>query len=192
MDPQIILLTYSELPAEKEEEFWLLLSEEERTALDKIRNTVRRQLKLHAHARLRQEAAHLMNMHPEDLVFAKGEHGKPFLTQSEDLHFSLSYTRDAAVIALAGQPIGIDIEKIRPHRMRFTKNLGTPHELSVLRAAPDDLLLFYTFWTRKEAWVKLTGSGLTVPLDSFDVWEEPAAAKLSTFRKDEYCISFCM
>ena len=28
--------------------------------------------------------------------------------------------------------------------------------------------------------------------DSFDVWEEPAAAKLSTFRKDEYCISFCM
>lgn len=192
MDPQIILLTYSELPAEKEEEFWLLLSEEERTALDKIRNTVRRQLKLHAHARLRQEAAHLMNMHPEDLVFAKGEHGKPFLTQSEDLHFSLSYTRDAAVIALAGQPIGIDIEKIRPHRMRFTKNLGTPHELSVLRAVPDDLLLFYTFWTRKEAWVKLTGSGLTVPLDSFDVWEEPAAAKLSTFRKDEYCISFCM
>lgn len=192
MDYQLILLKQSELSAEKETELYRLLSEEERTALDRIRNTARRQLKLHAHARLRLEAARLMDMPPEDLIFAKGEHGKPFLTQSGDLHFSLSYTQDAAVIALAGQPIGIDIEKIRPHRMRFTKNLGTPHELSMLKAAPDDLLLFYTFWTRKEAWVKLTGSGLTVPLDSFDVWEEPAAAKLSSFQKDEYCISFCM
>lgn len=192
MDPQIILLKQSELSAEKESELCLLLSEEERTDLNKIRDTARRQLKLHAHARLREEAARLMHMHPADLVFSKGEHGKPFLMQDEELHFSLSYTKDAAVIALAGQPIGIDIEKIRPHRMRFAKNLGTPHELSVLRAAPDDLMLFYTFWTRKEAWLKLTGSGLTVPLTSFDVWDGPVAARLSTFRKDDYCISFCM
>lgn len=192
MEPQIILLKQSELPGERENELCLLLSEEERTDLHKIRDTTRRQLKLHTHARLRQEAARLLHMHPADLIFSKGEHGKPFLTQDAGMHFSLSYTKDAAVIALAGQPIGIDIEKIRPHRMRFVKNLGTPHELSMLRAAPDDLLLFYTFWTRKEAWLKLTGSGLTVSLTSFDVWEGPVAARLSTFRKDDYCISFGM
>ena len=136
MYPQIILLKQSELPAEKESELCLLLSKEERTDLNKIRDTARRQLKLHAHARLRQEAARVLHMQPEDLIFSKGEHGKPFLMQDEELHFSLSYTKDAAVIALAGQPIGIDIEKIRPHRMRFAKNLGTPHELSVLREIP--------------------------------------------------------
>ena len=192
MEPQIILLKQSELPGERENELCLLLSEEERTDLHKIRDTTRRQLKLHTHARLRQEAARLLHMHPADLIFSKGEHGKPFLTQDAGMHFSLSYTKDAAVIALAEQPIGIDIEKVRPHRMRFTKNLGTPHELSMLRAAPDDLLLFYTFWTRKEAWLKLTGSGLTIPLTSFDVWEEPAASRLITWQQDDYCISVCM
>ena len=136
MDSQIILLKQSELPVERESDLWLLLSEEERIDLNKIRDTTRRQLKLHAHARLRQEAAGLLHMQPADLIFSKGEHGKPFLTQDKSLHFSLSYTKDAAVIALAEQPIGIDIEKIRPHRMRFTKNLGTSHELSVLREIP--------------------------------------------------------
>lgn len=192
MDPQIILIKKCELPTEKERELYLLLSKEEQADLNKIRDTARYQLKLHTHARLRQEAASLLHVRPEELDFAKGEHGKPFFTQDNGLHFSLSYTKDASVIALAEQPVGIDIEKIRPHRMRFTKKLGTPHELSMLRAAPDDLVLFYTFWTRKEAWVKLTGSGLTVPLNFFDVWEGPAAARLSTVRKDGYCISFCM
>ena len=192
MNTQIILLKQCELPTEKESELYLLLSSEEQAELNKLRDTTRRQLKLHAHARLRQEAASLLHVHPEELNFAKGEHGKPFFMQNNGLHFSFSYTKDAALIALAEQPVGIDIEKIRPHRMRFTQNIGTPHELDVLRAAPDDLELFYTFWTRKEAWVKLTGSGLTVPLNSFDVWEGPAAARLSTFQKDDYCISFCM
>ena len=77
-------------------------------------------------------------------------------------------------------------------RIEAAKARPVDDELSVLRAAPDDLFLFYTFWTRKEAWLKLTGSGLTVPLTSFDVWDELVAARLSTFRKDDYCISFCM
>lgn len=192
MSFQMIFLKQSNFPSKDEKELWLLLSAEEQAALEKIRDVSRRQIKLHTHARLRQEAARLLRVHPKDLLFDIGEHGKPFFSQYKDLFFSLSYTKDASIIALADQPIGIDIEKIRPHRMRFTKNLGTAHELSVLRAAPDDLFLFYTFWTRKEAWLKLTGSGLTVPLNSFDVLEGTAAEKLSSFCKDDYCISFCM
>lgn len=192
MAQDIILIKQNELSKAEDSHLYDLLSEKERGSLEKIRDTSRRQLKLHTHARLRQEAARRLNIRPDELVFQTGEHGKPFFSPENGLYFSLSYTKDASVLVLSDQPVGIDIEKIRPHHMRFSKNLGTPHELSVLRAAPDDLLLFYTFWTRKEAWLKLTGSGLTIPLTSFDVWEEPAASRLITWQQDDYCISVCM
>lgn len=192
MNPDIILLFQKELSETDNSYLFSLLSIREQNALQKIRDDNRRMLKLHTHGRLRTEAAARLHIRPENLLYQTGEHGKPYFSNGQGLHFSLSYTKDAAVMAFASQPIGIDIEKIRPHRMRLGKNLGTPHELSILRAAPDDLTLFYTFWTRKEAWLKLTGTGLTVPLTSFDVWEEPTASRLSTFRKNDYCISVCM
>lgn len=192
MTPEIILLRQNELPEAEENTLYLLLSEEEKAALKKIRDHSRQKLKLYAHARLRQEAARRLHTLPEALICVRGEHGKPSFANIDDLHFSLSYTTDAAVVALAPQPVGIDIEKIRPHHMRLGKNLGTTHELSVLQAVPDDLTLFYTFWTRKEAWLKYTGSGLTAPLTSFDVWEDPVFSRLSTFQEDSYCISVCM
>lgn len=192
MEQDIILIKQNELSTAEDTHMYDLLSEKERESLDKIRDTSRRQLKLHTHARLRQKAARRLNIRPEELVWQTEEHGKPFFSPQNGLYFSLSYTKDASVLILSDHPVGIDIEKIRSHRMRFSKNLGTPHELSLLRAAPDDLLLFYTFWTRKEAWLKLTGSGLTVPLTTFDVWEEPAASRLFTWQQDDYCISVCM
>lgn len=192
MTPDIILITQNELSETEDSHLYDLLSAEEKAALNKIRNTTRRQLKLHTHARLRQEAARRLDLSTDKLVCHTGEHGKPFFYPENGLYFSLSYTTDAAVLALSDQPVGIDLEKIRPHHMRLSKNLGTPHELSMLRAAPDDLLLFYSFWTRKEAWVKLTGNGLTVPLTSFDVWKEPVSSRLTTWQQDEYCLSVCM
>lgn len=191
MQPAVILLRQTELPSTSEKALEALLSAKERDAILKISDENRRLLKLHTHARLHREAALRLHVRPEELEYQTGEHGKPFFAGG-GLHFSMSYTKDASVLALSDRPLGIDIEKIRPHRMRFRKNIGTAHELSRLQAAPDDLCLFYTFWTRKEAWLKYTGSGLTVPLSSFDVWEGPEAERLRTFHEEGYCISLCM
>ena len=192
MKPEIILLKPEILSEEEQNTLYQLLSEEEQTVIQRLRSSERRVLKLQAHARLRREMASRLALDPRELSYHTGEHGKPYFLPDGGWYFSLSYTTDAAVLALAKQPIGVDIEKIRPHRMRFVNNLGTPHELSLLKCAPDDLSLFYSFWTRKEAWLKLTGSGLTVPLTSFDVWDGAVAARCVTLQEDEYCISFCM
>ncbi|MCI5621146.1 MAG: hypothetical protein MR355_06240, partial [Lachnospiraceae bacterium] len=73
MSFQMIFLKQSDFPSKGEKELWLLLSAEEQAALEKIHDVSRRQLKLHTHARLRQEAARLLRVHPKDLLFDIGE-----------------------------------------------------------------------------------------------------------------------
>lgn len=191
MKEEILLLQPRPLSPQEKNEVLPCLASQEREAIERIKDEKKRQLKLYAHVRLYAEASARLGCTLEELIYEKGEHGKPFFANAPRLYFSLSYTLDAAVLIFAVQPVGIDIEKVRPHAMRLGKNLGTAHELSLLQAAPDDLSLFFTFWTRKEAWVKYTGSGLTVPLTSFDVWEEPLASRITTWQEGPYILSIC-
>ena len=120
-----------------------------------------------------------------DIVFGYTAHGKPYLSQPmaiDDLRFNLSHARELAVYAFTHRSrIGIDIEYQRPlpNVTQLAATVFSPHELAVFEALPDHLQLpaFYTCWTRKEAFIKAIGDGLSYPLDRFDVSlapDEPA------------------
>ena len=94
----------------------------------------------------------------EHPVFAKNEWGKPYLADRDDLHFSLSHSGTWAVCAISDASVGVDIE--RPRNMDKIANLFPD-------AKTDDDML--RLWTAKEAYLKLIGRGLTVPLDSISV-----------------------
>lgn len=112
---------------------------------------------------------------PGDAVsFSYGEHGKPSLVEAPDWSFNVSHSGEIALVAVAGADrVGIDIEKRRP--------LDDPHDLAErffsdreaedLRNLPDGDVptAFFNAWTRKEAFAKATGAGLSLPLRSFDV-----------------------
>ncbi|GAA1848887.1 4'-phosphopantetheinyl transferase family protein [Myceligenerans crystallogenes] len=96
-----------------------------------------------------------------------GEHGKPRFAGAPGWHFNWSHDASVCVCALGPAPLGVDVQP----RVRYSEALfariaapGERHLAGRLRAA-DDLSLL---WTRKEAAVKRTGSGLTVPLDQLD------------------------
>jgi 4'-phosphopantetheinyl transferase len=111
---------------------------------------------------------------PERIRFHYGWKGKPVLTADRDLHFNLSHSKDLAIVALArGAEVGIDVERIRdvPSARAIARRFFSPAESAVLTRLPssDFKEAFWRCWTRKEAYVKACGDGLSLPLDSFDV-----------------------
>ncbi|HEX5184153.1 MAG TPA: 4'-phosphopantetheinyl transferase superfamily protein [Allosphingosinicella sp.] len=118
---------------------------------------------------------------PSEIVYARGRFGKPRVEQAGDLRFNLSHSDGLALCAIArGVEIGCDIERRR-------SDLASPETAERFFAAEEQRILrdyrgaqwvkgFFDCWTRKEAYVKALGDGLSCPLDSFHVSLEPEGA----------------
>jgi 4'-phosphopantetheinyl transferase len=107
--------------------------------------------------------------------------GKPYVWEpafGRTLSFNLAHTGHLAVYACAfGRAVGIDVERVeeQPDLLDVADNWFSPFERSALRELPagSRTAAFYRCWTRKEAYVKAVGSGLTAPLDRFHVTFRP-------------------
>ncbi len=143
-----------------------------------------------AHATLRTILGRYLNTDPGRLNFRSGSFGKPYLAQESnphDLRFNLSHSAGLALIAVArGRELGVDIERIRPEIMKdgIANRFFSPLETATLCALPDHLRTeaFFNCWTRKEAYIKARGEGLSLDPDKFDVSSAPGqpAAILGT------------
>lgn len=108
----------------------------------------------------------------QEIEFAYGEHGKPFLGRPGPW-FNLAHSGGEAVFAFSsGAEVGVDIEldDDRSHG-RVAERFFSPAEIRTLRSLPSSLQprAFLRCWTRKEAFIKARGDGLSLALDSFDV-----------------------
>ena len=105
------------------------------------------------------------------VLLERGPHGKPVLAEPVDgLHFSSSSSADLCLIALTGAgPVGIDVERVAPRTRleRIAETRFAPEEAEAILSLDGEARLraFYNCWTRKEAYLKATGAGLTAPLD---------------------------
>jgi 4'-phosphopantetheinyl transferase len=111
------------------------------------------------------------------IEFSYGQHGKPALSGKNllsGLCFNVSHSSGFAVYAIAkGRNLGIDVEHIRPDSAGddIAQRYFSAREVSDLRTLPPEARVegFFNCWTRKEAYLKATGMGLQIPLDSFAV-----------------------
>jgi 4'-phosphopantetheinyl transferase len=106
--------------------------------------------------------------------------GKPQLSAGQNprsLHFNVSHSADMALIAVCDRRIGVDIEKIRTdvETSTLAERFFSLRERAGLKALPDQLRVpgFFACWTRKEAFLKATGDGLSFPLADFSVTTHP-------------------
>ncbi len=112
---------------------------------------------------------------PGQLRFSYNAYGKPELespANSRALRFNLAHSRGLALYAFTRRrQIGIDVEMIRPETEEIAARFFSPAEIAVLRALPRELkpAAFFNCWTRKEAFIKARGMGLSLPLDQFVV-----------------------
>ena len=128
-----------------------------------------------AHGALRRLLGAYCGCAPQALRFAENAWGKPSLRQPEtDLRFNLSHSGEMAVCGITmGAPIGVDIEHRRAElaAAAITARFFASEEVAALRAIPEDQRVeaFFRCWTRKEAFIKARGEGLSLALDRFVV-----------------------
>lgn len=154
-----------------------LLSPDEVRSANAFHFEKHRQRFIAARGTMRQILGACAGIAPEELVFAYGAKGKPELAGEgarSGIKFNLSHSEDIAILAVTrGLTVGIDIEWI--NREIATEELAerffAAGEVRRLQALPatERRNAFFTCWTRKEAYIKALGDGLSVPLDSFEV-----------------------
>jgi 4'-phosphopantetheinyl transferase len=111
---------------------------------------------------------------PERLRFGYGTQGKPYLADAGNLEFNLSHSAELAVLALArGRRVGVDLEYKRELQdlEALAQHTFAPGEWAALLSVPTESRhqRFFRCWTRKEAYLKARGDGLSFPLEAFEV-----------------------
>lgn len=95
-----------------------------------------------------------------DLTY--GENGKPHLTDAPDTHFSITHSDKWVFLAVSDGEIGIDAQMPRRVCPRLAARSTSPEELSWVKENTEPN--FTRLWTMKEAYLKYTGTGLTIPI----------------------------
>jgi 4'-phosphopantetheinyl transferase len=131
-----------------------------------------------ARGALRTLAGGYLGVAPADLVFAYRAKGKPYLeTAPRDLRFNVSHSGRFALLAFTvGCEVGVDVEHRRPLQdlLSLAKlSFSEPEYATLCGLPPDDHLdAFFACWSRKEAFIKTTGEGIS-QLGDFEVSLRP-------------------
>lgn len=161
-------------------------SEETRRAkADKLRKKPAKKLSIAAGELVRQAIAKEFNIDPCEIRFRIDKNGKPY-TESAPVHFSISHSKNIAVCAISDKPVGIDIEFIRDVNLNIAKRQFAPDEARYVFEKWDlSKRRFFEVWTRKEAYVKLLGKGITY----FPKFTVMGNNKIETHIRDKYIVS---
>lgn len=145
-----------------------------------------------ARATLRDILGACLQMAPAAVAFRYGDKGKPALAAAlgrSELQFSVSHSANLAAFGVTvDAPVGVDVERVRvvDDMQRIAERSFSPRECTALRGLPRELrsVGFFNCWTRKEAYIKALGAGLSYSLDQFSVSLVPGApARLESVHK---------
>ena len=159
-----------------------VLSVEERSRAGQFRFERDRRRYVARRGILRELIGSYLDCDPASVAFVHNAYGKPAIVRS-DLRFNLSHSHGMALYAFCRHAeVGCDIERRDPKfaAEQIPERFFSRDEVRALRSLPlnEQTEAFFNCWTRKEAYIKAVGHGLSIALDSFDVSlipGEPAA-----------------
>ena len=173
-----------------------VLADEERERAERLVRGRDRRRSVASRGILRVLLGRYLGLEPGELCFTYGRKGKPALdlsravsapgasggpssgTRAELLRFNVSHSGDLLLVGLtADRDLGIDVERVRPGRDmgRIVERFFSEREKAEFRSISEPLKpeAFYTCWSRKEAFLKALGEGLSHPLNRFSVSVNP-------------------
>jgi 4'-phosphopantetheinyl transferase len=165
------------------ERFGTLLSPEEKRRAGLFRFARDRRRFTAARAILRTLLGQYLGLDPARVEFRYTNTGKPSLAAGQaagGLTFNLSHSKDGGLFGFSrGREIGVDLERRRamPDAAELVEAYFAPGEKSYFRAQPAERRdeVFFSLWTRKEAYLKACGDGLLRPLDDLEILEAESA-----------------
>ena len=154
--------------------YWSILNELEKEKATKYRFEKDRDCSIIARGVIRMLLGNYLKIHPKDVKLKLGEFGKPFLNELSDIQFNVSHSAETIVLAfIKKDKIGVDVEHTKRNIEVNTiaKQFFSKEEITALFSLDEKFQkqAFYNCWTRKEAFIKALGSGLSFPLDEFVV-----------------------
>jgi 4'-phosphopantetheinyl transferase len=167
-------------PADEVADLSRCLSDEERERAAKFRHAASRNEFIVARGLLRVLLGERLDVDPCEVPFSQTARGKPRLAGPDPaaVCFNVSHSHGLALFALTGRcEVGVDLEHVRPFsdEMGLAERFFTPREAAALRAldACGRRETFFRLWTRKEAYLKAHGLGLSFGLERVEVSHTP-------------------
>ncbi len=164
------------MPEARLASFQTTLDSNEQARAQRYRFNQPRRRFIAAHGIGREILGRYLTVPAEGVQFQHNSFGKPELAglPPDRLQFSFAHSEDLALYAVTvGRPVGVDVERRRPveDAEQLVQRFFAPTEYAVFKNLPPEqkLLGFFAGWTRKEAYTKALGLGLSLPLNQFEV-----------------------
>lgn len=123
---------------------------------------------------------------PVKLAF--NEHGKPYLADFPQIFFNLSHCCCGVACAVSDYEVGADVQDVRPYSADVARRVFCKAELKLLNSSFDKEREFARLWSRKEAYLKMLGTGISDDMKSVDT---NALDSLTDFEFDSFFVSVC-
>lgn len=130
-----------------------------------------------------------------EVKIGKGRFGKPYLSDYPEIHFNLSHSGSMVMAAFGDREVGCDVEKMAQANEKVAERFFSEEEKRALQACGGNeqrTVLFYRIWTRKESYLKLTGEGMHMALDSFCVLGDSLHCSFREFPVTGYQAAVCV
>jgi len=122
----------------------------------------------------------------DQVVFAYGKHGKPYLKEYPHIFFNISHCRHGAVCALGDFEIGVDMQDVRPYDPAIARRVCSESELYLLSETNNPARLFCRMWAARESYAKMLGCGVADILRQDLVLED-----IAFLMDDHYYLTLC-
>ncbi len=159
---------------DKIDQYWELLTDQEKQKAEKFRFYKDRSCYIIARGTLRNLLGAYTSQDPKEITIDYGFHGKPSHKSKSNIQFNISHSEESIVLGfIKDYDIGVDVEKVKDgiEIENIARSFFSEEEVHALLELKkeDHLQAFYNCWTRKEAFIKAEGSGLSFPLNKFVV-----------------------
>ena len=165
--------------------FFAITDSKKRARISRYKHMKDRKLSVCAEMLAKKAIADIFSVSPYDVELSADVNGKPFCRNFK-IELSLAHSGDYAVCTVSDAPVGIDVQKIVPYNPKTAGKVCSDAELEAIELSSDKAAEFIKLWTKKEAVLKMRGTGITHGMkDCLD------GQKVETVRFSDYFVSIC-
>ncbi len=174
----------------KENELLSYISPERKKRVLSYHHPIDQKLSLYGQLLIKIGIHRLTKIHFEQMQFSTNMHGKPILL-NDSLYFNLSHTRNHVLCVFSTKvEVGADVEKIENAPFEIMNNFFHTKEIEYINTPyKDRAFLFYDVWTKKEAYLKMIGTGLHDRISEINILSCPFT--IETYQVEQYLCSVC-